>query len=97
MPKHRAIFRMTYEALAKWLGLPPDVEIISVSNEQEKEIASFHVRSDSEGYCPGTAEGQWALSRLVEKREMIAPVLDKQLIFKIGKFALYKVTDEGPN
>jgi|GEM_PF-4923549 hypothetical protein len=94
MPKHRAIFRMTYEALAKWLGLPPDCEVISVSNDQNTEIASFHISSSTEEYCPSTPEGGWAMSRLVDKQEMISPGVEKHLVLKLGKYRLYRDNPE---
>lgn len=95
MAKYRAIYRMTYEALAKWLGLPSEVEVIAVTTDQNKEIVSFHVSSSVEGFCPPTPEGAWAMSRLVDKREMIAPIVEKDLILRIGRFKLYRERPDG--
>lgn len=94
MPKYRACFQMTYEALAKWLGLPADVTVISVNNDQLRETASFYLAGPDDSHCVATPEGFATLVRQVDSKEMIAPVVDKEVIFKIGKFQLVKVSDD---
>ncbi len=101
--KYRAIIEMTYEALNKWLGLPPGVEVRAVTNDSAREIASFHVGSSQEYIkpnevnLPSTLEGEHSMIRRVDSRQMIEPTLDKTLIFRLGKYRLYRVSDEQTN
>jgi len=100
MIKHRANIRFTYEALAKWLGLHDDSEVISVSNDQSTETVSFHIRSETQeeggiqSTCPPCGEGAMPLGRTVRNKEMIRPLFEKDLVFHIGNFYLYRVKNE---